>query len=191
MKLILASTSPYRADQLRRLGLEFETHDPQVDESVLKEAGFSPVNLAEILALEKAKQVFQQNPDDIVIGGDQLVSFENSILGKPGTKERAVEQLMSMQGKTHTLITAIAVLGPDFIETHINQTKLKMRLLSKEGIERYVAFDQPLNCAGAYKLESQGITLFEEIESTDHSAITGIPLIALTSLLIKAGVSLP
>lgn len=191
MKLILASTSPYRADQLRRLGLEFETHDPQVDESVLKEAGFSPENLAEILALEKAKQVFQQNPDDIVIGGDQLVSFENSILGKPGTKERAVEQLMSMQGKTHTLITAIAVLGPDFIETHINQTKLKMRPLSKEGIERYVEFDQPLNCAGAYKLESQGITLFEEIESTDHSAITGIPLIALTSLLIKAGVSLP
>ncbi|QDT97075.1 Maf family protein [Gimesia aquarii] len=191
MKLILASTSPYRAEQLRRLGLEFEAQDPQVDESVLKEAGFSPENLAEVLALEKAKQVFQQNPDAIVIGADQLVSFENTILGKPGTKEHAVQQLMSMQGKTHTLITAIAVLGPDLIETHLDQTKLKMRSLDQGAIERYVEFDQPLNCAGSYKLESLGITLFEEIDSTDHSAITGIPLIALTSLLIKAGVTLP
>lgn len=191
MQLILASTSPYRAEQLQRLGLKFEQRDPQIDESILKAAGFSPENLAEILALEKAKQVFQQNPEAIVIGGDQLVSFEGTTLGKPGTQERALEQLLSMQGKTHTLITAIAVLGPDFIETHINQTKLKMRQLDKGAIERYLQFDQPFNCAGSYKLESRGITLFEEIQSTDHSAITGIPLIALTSLLIKAGIEIP
>ena len=77
------------------------------------------------------------------------------------------------------------------VETHINQTTLKMRDLSRTAVERYVRFDQPLNCAGAYKLESQGITLFEEIQSTDHSAITGIPLIALTSLLITAGITIP
>jgi len=191
MKLILASTSPYRAAQLRRLGLAFDICDPQVDETQFKQAGFSPEILAETLAMEKAKGVYQQNPDAIVIGGDQLVSFEERILGKPGTAERALEQLMSMQGKTHLLITAIAVLGPDFVETHINFTKLKMRQLKREAIKRYIQFDQPLNCAGAYKLESQGITLFEEIESTDHSAISGIPLIALTTLLIQAGVSLP
>lgn len=191
MKLILASTSPYRAQQLNRIGMEFETCDPNVDEDLFKQAGFTPETLAEVLALEKAKAVAQQNPQAVVIGGDQLVSFGNRILGKPGTEELAIEQLQSMQGQTHLLITAIAVLGPDFLETHINQTTLKMRELSKSAIERYVRFDQPLNCAGAYKLESQGITLFEEIQSTDHSAITGIPLIALTSLLMKAGISIP
>lgn len=191
MKLILASTSSYRAAQLQRLGLDFETCDPRVDESLLKQAGFTPDALAEILALEKAKAVSQQNPDAIVIGGDQLVSFENTILGKPGTEERAVKQLLSMQGKTHLLITAIAVLGPDFMETHINRTTLKMRQLDKDSLTRYVQFDQPLNCAGAYKLESRGITLFEEIQTTDQSAITGIPLMALTSLLIQAGMTLP
>ncbi len=191
MKLILASTSPYRAAQLQQLGLEFEQHDPQVDESLLKEAGFSPENLAEVLALEKAKQVFHHNPAAIVIGGDQLVSFEGAILGKPGTREQAIEQLLLMQGKAHTLITAIAVAGPDFVESHTNHTKLKMRELDKDTIKRYIEFDQPLNCAGSYKLESRGISLFEEIQSDDHSAITGIPLIALTSLLIKAGMEIP
>jgi len=191
MKLILASTSPYRAAQLRRLGLEFETCDPQVDETQFKQAGLAPEILAETLAKEKAKGVYQQNPTAIVIGGDQLVSFEEMILGKPGTAERALEQLMSMQGKSHLLITAIAVLGPGFVETHVNYTKLKMRQLDRETITRYIQFDQPLNCAGAYKLESQGITLFEEIESTDHSAISGIPLMALTTLLIQTGVRLP
>ncbi len=191
MKLILASTSPYRAAQLQRLGLEFETCDPQVDEDQFKQAGYSPETLAETLALEKAKGISQQNPSAIVIGGDQLVSFEEKILGKPGTAERALEQLLSMQGKTHQLITAIAVLGPDFNKTHVNYTKLKMRPLDREAISRYIQFDQPLNCAGAYKLESQGITLFEEIDSTDHSAISGIPLMALTTLLLKAGIRLP
>lgn len=191
MKLILASTSSYRAEQLKRLGLNFETRDPQVDEALFKQAGFTPETLAEVLALEKAKQVAGQNPEAIVIGGDQLVSFENTILGKPGSEQAAIDQLMAMQGKSHTLITAIAVIGPDFIETHINQTTLKMRQLDQDAIKRYIQFDQPLDCAGAYKLESQGITLFEEIQSTDHSAITGIPLIALTTLLIKAGVTLP
>ncbi len=191
MKLILASTSPYRAQQLKRIGLDFETCDPNVDEDLFKQAGFTPDTLAEVLALEKAKTVSQQYPQAVVIGGDQLVSFENRILGKPGSEELAIEQLLSMQGRTHLLITAIAVIGPDILETHINQTTLKMRDLSRTAVERYVRFDQPLNCAGAYKLESQGITLFEEIQSTDHSAITGIPLIALTSLLIKAGITIP
>ncbi|MFK7777123.1 MAG: nucleoside triphosphate pyrophosphatase [Gimesia sp.] len=191
MKLILASTSPYRAAQLRRLGIPFEICDPQVDESEFKQAGLAPEILAETLAMEKAKGVAQQNPDATVIGGDQLVSFEETILGKPGTAERALEQLISMQGKTHLLITAIAVLGPDISETHVNYTKLKMRPLDTDAIKRYIQFDQPLNCAGAYKLESQGITLFEEIQSSDHSAISGIPLIALTTLLIQAGITFP
>lgn len=191
MQLILASTSTYRAQQLQRLGLDFETRDPEVDEALFKQAGFTPETLAEVLALEKAKQVSLQNPDAIVIGGDQLVSFGNTILGKPGSEQAAVEQLLSMQGHSHILITAIAVSGPKLIETHINHTVLKMRRLDRDAIQRYVQFDQPLDCAGAYKLESRGITLFEEIQSTDHSAITGIPLIALTSLLIKAGITLP
>ncbi|WP_298868007.1 nucleoside triphosphate pyrophosphatase [uncultured Gimesia sp.] len=191
MNLILASTSSYRAAQLRRLGLKFETCDPQVDENLFKQTGLSPESLAETLAMEKAKGVSQQKPEAIVIGGDQLVSFEETILGKPGTAERALEQLLSMQGKSHLLITAIAVLGPDFDETHVNYTKLKMRPLDRETLKRYIQFDQPLDCAGAYKLESQGITLFEEIESTDHSAISGIPLMALTTLLTQAGIVLP
>tara|TARA_R110002095_G_scaffold174863_1_gene152223 strand:+ start:1089 stop:1664 length:576 start_codon:yes stop_codon:yes gene_type:complete len=191
MKLILASTSSYRAAQLQRLGLNFETCDPQVDESLWKQTLISPESLAETLAMEKARQGFLQHPDAIVIGGDQLVSFENRILGKPGDAENAVKQLLSMQGKTHLLMTAIAVLGPNFRETHINCTTLKMRTMDQDALKRYVQFDQPLDCAGAYKLESRGIALFEEIQSTDHSAITGIPLMALTSILLKAGITLP
>lgn len=191
MQLILASTSSYRAAQLKRLGLEFETCDPEVDEDLFKSAGFTPAALAEILALEKAKAVSAKFPAAIVIGGDQLVSFQNRVLGKPGSEQAAIEQLESMQGQTHTLITAIAVLAPEMMETHIDQTQLTMRTLDREAIQRYVEFDRPLDCAGAYKLESQGITLFDEIQSSDHSAITGIPLIALTTLLLKAGISIP
>jgi len=191
MKLILASTSPYRAAQLERLGICFEKQDPQVDEEILKQAGLTPADLAEQLALEKARQVHQRFPEALVIGGDQLVSFEGKILGKPGSSERAVQQLLQLQGKRHELITAIAVLGPDFQETHTNHTLLTMRPLDEAAVRRYVEFDEPWNCAGAYKLESRGITLFESIHSSDHSAITGLPLLELTSLLSRAGLCIP
>ena len=191
MKLILASTSPYRKEQLQRLGLPFDQQAPQVDEDELKQSGLTPADLAEQLALEKAKQVQQRFPDALVIGGDQLVSFNDTILGKPGSTDRAIKQLMQLQGQTHELITAIAVLGPNFHKTHVNHTFLTMRSLDEAAITRYVEFDQPTNCAGAYKLESRGITLFETIQSPDHSAITGLPLIELTTLLINAGVTIP
>ncbi|QDT28097.1 Maf family protein [Gimesia panareensis] len=191
MKLILASTSPYRASQLERLGLAFEQQDPQVDEEILKQAGLAPADLAEQLALEKARAIHKRFPEALVIGGDQLVSFEGAILGKPGSNARAVQQLLQLQGKTHELITAIVVLGPAFEETHINHTQLTMRPLDEAALQRYVEFDEPWNCAGAYKLESRGITLFESIRSSDHSAITGIPLMELTSLLRRAGLELP
>ncbi|QDV18829.1 Maf-like protein YceF [Gimesia panareensis] len=191
MKLILASTSPYRASQLERLGLAFEQQDPQVDEEILKQAGLAPADLAEQLALEKARAIHKRFPEALVIGGDQLVSFEDTILGKPGSNARAVQQLLQLQGKTHELITAIAVLGPAFEETHINHTQLTMRQLDETALQRYVEFDEPWNCAGAYKLESRGITLFESIQSSDHSAITGLPLIELTSLLTRAGLEIP
>ncbi len=191
MQLILASTSTYRAEQLRRLGIPFAQEDPQVDEDILKQAGLPPAELAKRLALEKALQVQQRFPTALIIGGDQLVSFEGDVLGKPGSNERAVQQLMRLQGTSHELITAIAVLGPAFEEVHCNHTRLTMRALDEAALRRYVEYDEPWNCAGAYKIESRGIALFESIESTDHSAITGIPLMELTSLLRRAGLELP
>jgi septum formation protein len=113
------------------------------------------------------------------------------ILGKPGTPERAAKQLAQLSGRQHVLITAVVVQMGEKIMRHIDTTTLTMRTLSAAEIARYIAADQPLDCAGAYKLEARGITLFNRIISDDHSAITGLPLMAVTRLLGEFGYALP
>jgi septum formation protein len=185
--LILASTSKYRGELLSQLGWAFEAVAPGVDEDKLKDRGLSPAELATTLSKFKAEAVFAKRPGCCVIGSDQVCSLDGKILGKPGTIERAAEQLSFMQGKTHELLTAVTVLHPEGAETFLNRTVLHMRVLNLKEIHSYVARDLPLDCAGSYKLESAGIKLFKNIEMSDHTAIIGLPLIELSSTLLKLG----
>jgi septum formation protein len=135
--------------------------------------------------------VASTQPDAVVIGGDQLVSFQNRILGKPLTQDKAIEQLLMLAGEPHDLITAVAVCHQGTCQTHIDETRLWMRPLDQKAMTRYVLMDQPLDCAGAYKIESLGIALFERIETQDHTAITGLPLLAITHMLNAVGIPIP
>jgi septum formation protein len=154
-------------------------------------ADLEPRELAERLAQHKAASLVLEEPGCTLIGCDQLVSFGGRILGKPGTAERAVDQLASMAGRTHELITALVVIRRDQQFRHTNIARLRMRALEREAIERYVAADRPFDCAGSYKLESRGIVLFDRIECDDHSAITGLPLMALVTILNELGHAIP
>lgn len=185
--LILASTSKYRGELLAKLGWDFTAMAPGVDEDILKRKNLAPDELAKALSVLKAQAVFDQRPDACVIGSDQVCALEGRLLGKPLTIEKAVDQLLFMQGKTHELLTAVTVFAPGKSETFLNRTSLRMRPLSKTTIEEYVKADSPLDCAGSYKLESLGIKLFEAVETSDHTAIIGLPLIALSNTLVKWG----
>lgn len=192
MKLILASTSRYRQAQLERLGLPFETAAPGVDEDAFKSVGLSPRELAERLAIAKTEAVAAREPTAVVIGGDQVPAIGGGFLDKPETRERAIAQLERLGGRTHELITAIAVAeGGRVRHRHTDVTRLTMRSLSLAEIERYLDADQPWDCAGAYRIEARGIALFERIESDDHTAIQGLPMIALCSILRESGFALP
>ena len=193
MDLILASTSTYRKALIERLGVPFLCVDPGVDEAPYKAAlaEAPPRTLAETLATAKAAAVAARHPGAVVIGGDQVVACAGQVLGKPGTDERAVAQLRAMAGREHELITALVVIAPGRTSRVTDVARLHLRPLGEEAIRRYVAADRPVDCAGSYKLEARGIALFERIEAADHSAITGVPLIALTSILIELGFAIP
>lgn len=185
--LILASTSKYRGALLAQLGLSFEAMAPGVDEDQLKNKGLSPTQLAMELAHLKAKAVFEKRNDACVIGSDQVCMLSGELLSKPGSVEKAIEQLTKMQGQHHELITAVTLLSPAG-EIHFhNRTLLFMRPLSLKQIQNYVEEDKPLDCAGSYKLETKGIKLFEKIEMDDHTSIIGLPLIQLNNHLLSLG----
>lgn len=191
--LILASTSAYRRALLERLRVPFRCVPPGVDEEAMKREVADPVALAERLATAKAAAVAAKFPEDVVIGSDQLATIDGEVLGKPGTTDRAVAQLERLSGRTHELVTAVCVLQvtPGARRTHIDRTRLTMRRLSREQLARYVAADGPTDCAGAYKIESAGIALFERIETEDFTAIIGLPLIAAVRMLRDFGIDIP
>lgn len=190
-ELILASTSPYRKALLDRLGIAYRVARPEFEERDFPRDGLSPKVVAESLAAGKARSVQAREPRAIIIGCDQLVSLDGRILGKPGTTERAVAQLEAMSGRVHELITAVFVAGPDSEIAHTDISRLRMRDLDRSQIERYVASDAPLDCAGSYKLEERGVLLFDRIETEDATAITGLPLLALIRILERLGCVLP
>jgi len=189
--LVLASTSRYRRELLARLGLPFRAIAPACDEEALKVPGMAPPALAAMLALAKAESLRDAEPGAVIIGSDQIAALGDVALGKPGTAARAEEQLAMLAGRTHALVTAVAVVHPGGVLEHVDVTRLTMRPLSAEQIARYVAADAPLDCAGSYKLEARGIALFSRIESDDHAAITGLPLIALVTMLSSLGFPVP
>lgn len=189
--LVLASTSAYRRSLLERLGVPFRCVAPLVDEEALKTGDLGPRELARMLARAKAGSLTVVEPNSVIVGGDQLVAFDGRILGKPGTTAGAVGQLLEMAGQTHELVTALAVWHGGRWFEHTDLTTLRLRDLSREEVERYVAADRPVDCAGSYKLEARGITLFERIESEDHTAVTGLPLVSLTTILRGLGFAIP
>lgn len=188
-KLVLASTSKYRQELLKQLGLPFEAQKPLIDEEAEKDPSLNPQKLAEKLAFLKAQSL--KAPGTIVLGGDQLVAHRGKILGKPHTRERAIEQLLEMQDSKHELITAICVFDGDKAIPYTDITTLHMKPLTRVQVERYVDLDQPLDCAGAYKIEKHGMMLFDKIESEDFSAIQGLPLLRLAKILKDSGISIP
>ena len=192
MNLILASTSPYRRRLLERLRLRFDCIDPAVEESIRD--GESPQVRACRLATAKALSVVETlQGEAIVIGSDQVACLGTQILHKPGTPEAAEQQLAASSGQTVQFWTAVSLwTSPgETLTQRVVPCEVKMRALSTDEISRYVALDQPLDCAGSFKWESLGITLFEAMRTDDPTALEGLPLIALSELLREAGVSLP
>jgi septum formation protein len=186
--IVLASTSRYRRELLHRLRLEFEVLSPGVDEAPLKAE--SPRDTALRLARAKATAVAVQRPGALVIGSDQVAELDGAALEKPLEFERAAEQLLRMQGREVLFHTAVAVAGPEAgrMQSDIVPTLVKMRSLPRRTLEAYLRADQPYDCAGSAKIESLGIALVEHVQSDDPTALIGLPLIRLTSMLTTAGV---
>ncbi len=186
--IVLASTSRYRRELLERLRWPFEVQAPQVDETALRSE--TPCETALRLARDKAANVAQRLPGAIVIGSDQTVDLGGTTLGKPLSHEAALAQLQLLQGCTAVFYTALAVIGPapSHVQLDCVPTIVTFRKLPTVQLDAYLRADQPYDCAGAAKIESLGITLIERIESDDPTALIGLPLIRLTSMLALAGI---
>lgn len=187
--LVLASTSPYRRELLARLRLPFDTVRPEVDEAAL--AGESPTALALRLAVAKAGAVAALHPGTRVIGSDQVADFDGAAVGKPGRRGAAIAQLEAMSGSTVAFRTAVAVASAGSVASALDTTVVRFRRLRRAEIERYVDLEQPFDCAGSFKSEGLGITLFESIESRDPTALIGLPLLETIRLLRESGLALP
>jgi septum formation protein len=186
-RLILASTSRYRRELLQRLRLPFDVVSPGVDEAAL--AGEALAALALRLALAKARAVAASAADAVVIGSDQVAELDGQAIGKPGSYERAVEQLKRMSGQRVVFHTAVAVVRRDrgFERALLAPVSVVFRHLGSDEIERYLQLDTPYDCAGSAKSEALGVALLERIDSDDPTALIGLPLIRTCALLREAG----
>lgn len=190
-RIVLASTSRYRAELLRRIVDEFEQIAPAVDEPEI--AGEAPDARAMRLAIAKATAVAQDLRDAVVIGSDQVASLGNVVLHKPGSIDNAHQQLRASSGNTVDFFTGLCVIETrdGKPRTALDHTRVVFRDLGDTEINRYLARERPLDCAGSFKSEGAGIALFERIETEDPTALIGLPLIALARLLREAGFALP
>jgi septum formation protein len=190
-RLILASTSRYRRELLSRLRLPFEVASPDTDETPLP--GERPAALAQRLAVAKATAMAHVQVEDAwVLGSDQVAELDGVALGKPGGRAAALAQLAAMSGHGVCFRTAICLAHADGRRfSVIDTTIVRFRTLDRDEIARYVDAEQPFDCAGSFKSEGLGITLFESIQSQDPTALVGLPLIATARLLREAGFQLP
>ena len=188
--LVLGSTSRYRRELLKRLHLPFEVASPEVDETA--NAGESPRELALRLALAKALAVARRFPAAVVIGSDQVADLDGIALGKPGTHDRAVDQLRRMRGQSVVFQTAVAVVCREtgFEQVALAPVRVRFRDLADDEIEAYLRLEQPYDCAGSAKSEGLGIALLDAIDSDDPTALVGLPLIRTCRMLRAAGVRL-
>ena len=185
--LILASTSPYRKALLEQLGIDFVAVAPRFVEE--DSSGLNPEEMAAAFAKGKAESLRQEYPEGWILGSDQVPALGTMILRKPNNSEEAVEQLLKLSGQTHHLITAVALLdattGEWFEQKLIHQ--MEMRTISRTQAIHYVQKDNPVGCAGAYRIEANGPALFKRMEGLDHTAIIGLPLSVVGNLLEEAG----
>ena len=188
--LILASTSPFRRELLQRLGIDFSTAAPDIDESA--HPGEKPSELVRRLSEAKARAIGASR-QGLIIGSDQVATTGDDILGKPGSHEKAVEQLQYLSGKSVCFYTGLCLLNTetDTASVEVVPYTVLFRRLDDSQVENYLRADEPYNCAGSFKSEGLGITLFERMQGDDPSALIGLPLIQLTTLLREAGITLP
>lgn len=187
--LILASTSPYRRELLKQLGVPFEVATPLYTEKM--EQGVAPELLVKHLSLGKAESLQRNYPESLIIGSDQVfVDPRERILGKPGSRAGAIRQLKAMSGQTHTFYTGVTVCdaASGEVASDFSSFKVTLRTLTDEQVESYVDRDRPFYCAGSFKIEGLGIALMERMEGEDYTSLIGLPLIKLTTLLERFGV---
>lgn len=189
--LVLASTSPFRKALLEKLGLAFSTRAPDIDESPLP--GENPEQLVMRLSLRKAQAIEKEFPNALVIGSDQVACIENSILGKPGDREGAIAQLKAASGSKVDFYTGLSLLNTanGRQRTLCEPFTVYFRRLQQDQIERYLDAEKPYNCAGSFKSEGLGISLFERLQGDDPNALIGLPLIRLVELLEAEGIGIP
>ena len=185
--LILASTSPYRATLLERLGLPFRSEAPGVGEVALPDE--APGALALRLALAKAEAVSARFPDQLILASDQVADCGGRLLGKPGNAERCREQLRASSGRNVTFHTAVVLrlAAQSLTLSHVDRTTVRFRELDAAAIDAYVRHDRPFDCAGGFRAEGLGVALFDAIESSDPTALLGLPLIWVANALRRAG----
>lgn len=188
-QLVLASTSPYRRMLLEKVIPEFVCAAPHTDETA--KAGETAPELVERLAIAKAKALVKDFPQHILIGSDQVAVVEGEILGKPGNESNAIKQLRAASGKVVTFYTGLAVVSSATgeVQSCVEPFEVEFRTLSDAEIEGYVALEQPLNCAGSFKSEGLGISLFKRLSGDDPNTLIGLPLIRLLEMLRQWGVN--
>tara|TARA_R110002110_G_scaffold14698_1_gene67608 strand:- start:26853 stop:27485 length:633 start_codon:yes stop_codon:yes gene_type:complete len=191
MRIILASTSPYRRQLLKRLAIDFDCEAPAVEENRIR--GESPDQMALRLATAKALAVATRHPDAMVIGSDQVAALDDIILGKPGSHAKAVAQLRASSGRRVDFFTGVALISDAgrSLRSQVETFSVYFRTLSDEEIIRYVDHEKPFDCAGSFKWEGLGISLFERLQGNDPTSLEGLPLIALCQLLRESGVDVP
>lgn len=186
MKLLLASSSPYRQQLLNRLRIPFDTASPNIDESV--HTGETPTAYVKRLAISKAQTLRTDWPEHWIIGSDQCCVINERIVGKPHTEEKAVEQLQSCSGQKVTFYTGLCLAAPNkSLQALVEPFTVHFRELTLAEIECYVALEQPLDCAGSFKVEGLGINLFDKLDGKDPNALMGLPLISLLEMFRQAG----
>lgn len=185
--IILASSSLYRRGLLDRVLHQYETVAPEVDES--DELGLDPRELARHLARKKAEAVAVNSRDALVIGADQIAVLGDEVLGKPGTHQKAVEQLLATSGHVVTFLTAVCILDPIGRSRfeHTDETKVRFREFDRRLAEAYLRHDEPYDCAGSFKLEGAGFVLFESVQTDDPTALIGMPMIWVADRLLQLG----
>lgn len=190
--LLLASSSPYRRELLERLQLPFTWQSPSIDETRLEDE--SGIDLVKRLAEEKARALADRHPDHLIIGSDQVAVLGNGeILGKPHDLPRAQQQLRAASGSSVTFLTGLALLNSNTGKCQVDCVPFTVhfRPLSDERILRYLQREQPFDCAGSFKSEGLGISLFRSTEGKDATSLIGLPLIRLVDMLLNEGVEIP
>lgn len=191
LPLLLASSSVYRRDLLARLQLPFTCSTPDIDES--HRPGESAIELVKRLSLQKAQALATTHPNHLIIGSDQVAVLNEQIIGKPHTFDKARQQLLNASGTRVSFLTGLTLLNS---QTGLYQTDcvpftVHMRNLSAEQIERYLHAEEPYDCAGSFKAEGLGVSLFQRTEGDDATSLVGLPLIRLVDMLLAQGVAIP